>query len=265
MGNTILTMGEDYLGITTMPSSDSSVPAALSPDAPTPSVADVAVQAVMQPVAPAGPVTDANTMMSAHYSLGNLTATQQQLTSPNMPSTQEQMNNLSVLAQDLEELTQSIGPFNILSGFRTPELQNVLGQEGNPVSAGLSFHELGRAVDLYPTTMTVNEFVSRLLANESLKIKFVEIAMKPSQNAIHLAVNIPSDTRAPRILVLNASGAYAPMSDQDIEAMISPYIPTPELRASIVSENAQAQSAGLTMPIVLAVAAIGLFLFTRKK
>jgi hypothetical protein len=259
----------DYLGITTTPASDStdssgSVPASLSPNAPQPSVADVAMQSVMEPVA-SGPVTDASTMLSAHYSLGNLTATQQQLTRPNMPSTQEEMDNLSILANDLEELAQAIGPFNLLSGYRTQELQTVLGKEGNPVSRGLSFHELGRAVDLFPTTMSVQEFIARLLANESLKIKFAEIAMKPTQNAIHLSVNVPSDTRAPKILALNDNGVYVPMSDVDIETMIAPFIPTPELRTAIVVSNAEARSAGLTMPIVLAVAAIGLFLFTRKK
>ena len=148
--------------------------------------------------------TTTATMLSQNFSLGDLVVTEQILQNPNLPSTQEHMDNLTTLAQTLDEMMSQIGPFQILSGFRTQELQQALKEGGNPTSPGTSFHEVGRSIDFYPTTMPVGEYFARLLANEGLKAKFAEIAYKPAQNAIHVAVNVPGDTRVTKILKLNS-------------------------------------------------------------
>ena len=99
---------------------------------------------------------DSNMVLSSNYNLADLCVTSQILMQPNIPSDQSTINNLIVTADVLEQLTSTIGPFSVLSGFRTKELQQVLGEAGNPVAQGLSFHEVGRAVDIYPTTMALS-------------------------------------------------------------------------------------------------------------
>ena len=207
--------------------------------------------------------TTTDTMLSQNYSLGDLCVTEQNLANPNLPSTQDQMNNLTQLAQSLDQLIENIGPIKILSGFRTQELQTALREGGNPTSPGTSFHEVGRAIDFYPTTMPVGEYFARLLANEGLKAQFAEIAFKPNQNAIHLAVNVPGDTRIPKILKLNPETmAYNKMSDVDIEMMVAPYV-TPEIRTVIVDDAKSA--GGINVPVLLAVAGFGLAIILKKK
>ena len=86
--------------------------------------------------------TTTATMLSQNFSLGDLVVTEQILQNPNLPSTQEHMDNLTTLAQTLDEMMSQIGPFQILSGFRTQELQQALKEGGNPTSPGTSFHEV---------------------------------------------------------------------------------------------------------------------------
>ncbi len=170
-------------------------------------------------------------MLSPHYSLQNLTATSQQLSQPNLPGPDE-LENLTYLADFLEQLTNEIGHFTILSGFRTKELQDVLASKGEPTASGTSFHEKGRGVDIAPTTMTPAEFFGRLLANENLKNMCAEIAIKLSQGALHLAINVPSDTRDPKVLGLNSEGVYARLTLEDILTYIEPYMPSAEVATS---------------------------------
>ena len=100
---------------------------------------------------------DPKSQLSAHYTLANLTQTSKPVSTPNLPSSAEHFNNLKLLADALEYLDSKIGPFNIMSGYRTKELQNLLKSAGEPVATGTSFHELGLGVDIYPTTMKIAE------------------------------------------------------------------------------------------------------------
>lgn len=192
-------------------------------------------------------------MLSNSYSLGDLIGTSQQLSAPNMPSTQEEIDNLTILADVKEQLDNEIGHSTILSGFRTKELETVLTAKGEPTAAGTSFHELGRAIDISPNNMSITEFFGRLLANEDLKNKFAEIAIKASQNAIHLAVNVPYDTRDPKVLGLNSDNVYARLTADDILNYISPYVPA-DTAANYA--DALASSGSNTTLIYIALAAI---------
>jgi hypothetical protein len=167
---------------------------------------------------------DPNAMLSTHYSLGDLIATTKQLSQPNFPSDSSHYDNLVLLADMLERLDTQVGPFTLLSGYRTKELQNILTAAGEPTSKGLSFHEIGRAVDISPTTMTIAEYFGQILANEDLKNQFAEIAIKPSQNALHLSINVPGDVRDPKVTGLDSSGTYAALSVDDVANYIAPYM-----------------------------------------
>lgn len=167
---------------------------------------------------------DPNAMLSQHYSLGDLTQTSQMLMRPNFPENVQQFDNLTYLADILERLNHEIGPFQILSGFRTKELQSILAGQGEPVASGISFHEVGRGVDITPTSMSTAEYFGLILAIEDLKNQFAEIAIKPSQNAIHLAINVPGDVREPKITGLNSEGVYARLTLDEIANYLSPFV-----------------------------------------
>jgi hypothetical protein len=193
-------------------------------------------------------------MLSAHYSLANLTATNQNLSEPNLPQNANQYDNLVFLANMLEELDAKIGPFQYLSGFRTGELQNKLASQGEPTATGTSFHELGRAVDIAPTTMTPTEYFGRLLADEELKNKFSEIAIKPSQNALHLSINVRGDERTPKVLGLNQDGVYAKLGLDEIAGYIQPYMQS----AAAAYDYAAAQLVTINRLPLIIMATIGL-------
>jgi len=205
-----------------------------------------------------------STKLSDHFTLGQLTATTKKLDQPNMPD-MNQFTNLGYTAEVLEQLLQSVGDFRILSGFRTKELQAALASAGEPVASGTSFHELGRAVDVTPTHMTIDEFFAMILTDDNLTAQFSEIAIKPSQNSLHLAMNVPGDMRTPKILGLNSDGAYAKLSESDIANYIRPYVGS--------SEDADYSAARLVSinytPYVLTIAAAilgtGIILMLKPK
>lgn len=210
-----------------------------------------------------GPQWGPSTMLSNSYALKDFTVTSQALSQPNLPSSEFQMANLMVLADIKEQLDNLIGHSSILSGFRTKELQNVLASQGEPVASGTSFHEIGRGMDIAPVGMTPKEFFGRLLANEELKNKFSEIAIKPSQNSIHLAVNTVDDWRFPKILGLNNDGVYKALGVDDILTYISPYMPS--LEAATNSADAAVGTNYTPMLIAVGLGIIGLTFLGKKR
>lgn len=160
--------------------------------------------------------------LSPSFKVRDLTITKHSLASPNIPTDSVTAQNLTYLADVLEQLTYYMD-FEILSGFRTRELQQKLAAEGEPVSSGLSFHEVGRAVDIFPRNMDLADAFGMIIATPGLKERFAEIAYKPSQNSLHLAVNVPGDTRTPKVLGLNPAGVYATLSLADQQPYIDRY------------------------------------------
>lgn len=161
--------------------------------------------------------------LSSKYNVGDLTVTTKILALPNLPTQKYELENLKLLAAFLEKIEAKVGPFVIISGYRTGELQQALKAQGAPVSNTKSFHEVGRAVDIFPSTMDTEEFFARLIMDPEIRQNFSEVSLKPSQNSIHLAVNVPGDIRTPRILMLNANNKYEAMSKDQIEFFVAGY------------------------------------------
>lgn len=209
--------------------------------------------------------TDASTPLSAHYTLGDLTVTNQSLSSPNLPYTTDEMSNLTFLADWLENLRAAIPEyeFRIPSAYRTTELQEKLAALGEPVSPTKSFHEVGRGADIVPLNGDLVGFFGRIIANDMLRGKLSEISIKPSQGAIHLAVNVPGDERTPKVLRLDDSGTYVRMGDDEIEEYIKPYVPA-EMIQDVASNIS---SAGLSPGIMMAIGAgvLALLFMSRGK
>src|SRR5690606_38198163 len=101
----------------------------------------------------------------------------------NIPD-ETQIENLKKLALMLDDLFTQIGPFQIESGFRTKELQVALSKD-TPQAAANSFHVLGIAADVVPTTMSAEKWFAKLLASP-LRAQLGEMALK--QNTIHLSL-----------------------------------------------------------------------------
>jgi len=201
-------------------------------------------------------MSSADTQLSAKYRIRDLNVTNQALSQPNLPSSGADLQNLKYLADQLEKLEYYIGPFQIKSGFRTHELQLKLGESGAPVSSGKSFHEVGRAVDIYPTTMTMAEFFARMLKDDHIRRNYAEIAYKPSQGTLHLAINVPGDTRNPRISGLDpVTNGYQVLSSAAIQSIIAPYMSLDEAE-SVASAAGPAM--GLTPYYLGAAVALGL-------
>jgi hypothetical protein len=171
-------------------------------------------------------------------------------------------DNLVLLADMCEELTSKIGPFTIASGFRTRELQEQLIAEGEPATTKMSFHEAGRALDIGPTSMGITEFFAKILADPELRMKFAEIAIKPTQNALHLAINVPGDERTPKITALDDQKNYVKLSLDQIEAYIAPYMASAEDALNVASDAVKSNS---MMYVIGGAGLLALFFLTAWK
>lgn len=208
---------------------------------------------------------DLNTQLSPHYTLADLCATSQVLTEPNFPDQDSYFNNLIYTADMLEQLDSSIGPFQLLSGFRTKELEDVLTAKGEPTAQGTSFHQIGRAIDITPTTMSITEYFGRILSQPGLSAQFAEIAIKPSQNAIHLAINTPDDVRTTKVLGLNDQGQYTSLDADQIKNYIVPYEPSSDAADQAAAALVTYDKTPLILALVAGVGGIAfLYLKSRK-
>ncbi|NJM09375.1 MAG: M15 family metallopeptidase [Bdellovibrionaceae bacterium] len=213
-----------------------------------------------------GPVIDVNMMLSSRYALKDLVATTKQLSRPNLPSDETQLENLRLLADTMDFLNSMVGPFTIISGYRTKELQDVLASSGDPVASGKSYHELGLAVDIYPTTMGLTEYFGTMLASDEVRSRFIEIAIKPGQNTLHLAVKSPYDLRDTKILGLNSEGKYAKLTADEIAGYIAPVLGS--MDAAMDYASAKLVSYNRTPLILGAIATVSgalVLLFSSRK
>lgn len=151
--------------------------------------------------------------VSKYFTVRDLSVTKTGIT--NFPGSEE-IKNLEKLGPALDILRDKIGPFTIHSAFRTPEVQAKVGS-----TAKKSFHELGLAVDLTPTTMNLEKYFTKILANPNISNLFGEKSIKPSQNSIHLSIKVPGGPD--KIMERLVSGKYVALSDIKIAGLISKY------------------------------------------
>lgn len=94
------------------------------------------------------------TMLSAHFSLEELTATQQRGLDNTAPA--EVVENLKRLCDTLELVRMLLGPLHINSGYRSPEVNAAVG--GQPTSQ----HCQGLAADFICPRFSLPEVVRRI-------------------------------------------------------------------------------------------------------
>lgn len=86
------------------------------------------------------------------------------------------------LANLLDEIWDKYGSFNILSGYRSPEVNSAVG------GAKGSKHMSGTAIDLVPQNTSITEYWTNLISDMSVAPQLGEISLKPDQNSIHLTL-----------------------------------------------------------------------------
>lgn len=145
------------------------------------------------------------------YKLKDLCVTSTGL--PNLPSNKTELDNLIWLAKVLDQLSQSIGPFNVISAFRSYDVNVAVG--GNPNKK--SYHELGMAADIHPLTMSIDQFFGMILSSD-WKDKLGEIILKSDQNTLH--IGLPTNSLRGKIMKrekVNGSWTYVnmPLEEQE--------------------------------------------------
>jgi hypothetical protein len=116
----------------------------------------------------------------------------------NHPTEAYYKNIVNILAPTMQRLYDEIGPFNVLSAFRSKEVNDAVAESKSPT---LSFHEVGLAVDIYPTTMNIETYFGKILNSPYWMGALYEIFLKPPQNAIHLSVSV--DNRKGLVKIMN--------------------------------------------------------------
>jgi hypothetical protein len=158
---------------------------------------------------------DPNMLLFGPYKLKDLTVTQTGLS--NLPTTESELNNLRWLAKVLDQLTKSLGPFTVISAYRSAAVQkSVAGKNFNPNSK--SFHELGMAADIYPLGQTIDTYFGRLITTE-WRNKLGEIIIKPSQNSIH--IGLPTQKVKGKLMILD--GKYRLLTQSEEDTYSGPY------------------------------------------
>ena len=155
---------------------------------------------------------DPEMILFGKYKLKDLTTTQTGL--DNQPDSDYQIANLRWLAKVLEQLEASIGPFAVLSAFRSHDTQEAVGP-GAVAEGKLSFHEVGMAADIGPLTMTIEDYISKIM-NSEWRSKLGEIIFKKDQNALH--IGLPSK-KYRGVFKIRENGSYRMMTQNEIKGL----------------------------------------------
>lgn len=147
-------------------------------------------------------------VFSRHFTLYSLTRTDQDAN--NTPTNAAYENLKWKLAPVLEEIYTKIGPFSVISAYRSPTVNSLVG--GSPTS----HHMSGLAADLDPLTMSPDEFWARIWEDRSIRSKLSELALKPTN--VHLSVKEWSSQQTKPLI--QEYGSYRKLTGSEISEII---------------------------------------------
>lgn len=166
--------------------------------------------------------------LTSRFTIGDLTAseTATRLGLYNFPNAEE-LKNLKELAVLLEFIWDKVGPFSILSGFRSQALQDALRSgaataETAKMAVSKSYHCTGQAADITPTTMSLDEFFVKLWTLPEFKSKIGQVAYKKSQNSIHISTQTPTFPE-PTPMKVMSDGSYVRLNETEKEQWLEAY------------------------------------------
>jgi len=126
-----------------------------------------------------------NAKISKYFTLKDLTKTAQG--TANIPNAAE-LKQLTILAKLLDRLYDEVGPFSVLSAFRSEETQATLKKTETAAAKKKSFHELGMAADITPKNIDIFTYWLKVIDLPWVKKGGLgEIALKTPQNAVHIS------------------------------------------------------------------------------
>jgi len=137
-----------------------------------------------------------STQLSPHYTVRDLSVTSTGL--PNSPG-DAYLGNLKALANCLE-LLREIGPFTVVSGYRSDAVNNAVG------GSETSYHGSGIAADIIPNSMSPRAFWEKIHNTPRFRNALGEYALKESQGALHISA--PTSTKRAVDLIVNSAGQY---------------------------------------------------------
>lgn len=191
------------------------------------------------------------TYLSRRFTLEDLTRTE--TGKVNVPPTAVAAK-LKDLAQTLELLWDNIGPFDVLSGYRSQATQEALIASGNVQAVQTSYHTQGIAADIAPTTMKVEDYILKIAANPMVRYKLGQIALKGG--ALH--VSLPTDKFRGQLMFVDPAGQYIRKSDSEIASIVKQ-----RLTQAVAAVKASPVTLGV-LPI-LAIGALVYFIISRRK
>jgi len=185
--------------------------------------------------------------LSKYFTLADLTITGSSASNKPDPTSLE---NLKKLAGKLDILYDKVGPFKVISGYRSPAVQAAIksGASGSASAAQVSttsYHMKGIAADIQPKNQTPEQFMAKIAQMSDVKNLLGEIAIK--KNALHVSLATPEKQGV--FMWVDGAGKYIRFKSNEL--------------AAIISRNKIAVGAGLGT-IVLAGLAIYFFMRGRK-
>jgi hypothetical protein len=156
------------------------------------------------------------TKFSKYFTLEQLTITDQK--TKNKPS-ENVIANLRILAETLDLMYEKIGPFTILSAYRSQETQDSLKSGGSTQAISASLHTKGLASDIVPKKMSAIAYMAKIAQTPAISKRLGGYALKST--AIHLDVDTSKRNAVP--LKVMKDGSYVRLTTDEVKKLISQY------------------------------------------
>jgi len=168
---------------------------------------------------------------------------------PNRPN-EEQIENIKDVAKVLQLLRDKVGKIEIISGFRSEEVQKALQGGGNVQVSNRSLHMDGKAADIVPQETSAEKVFATIAADPVLAKKFGEIALK--NTVLHLST--PTPTKQSYFMEV-IDNVYYKMASQKVSSLVNKYVN--------IAKEYKKTSIGVAVSLV-GVISLGTFFLIKK-
>ena len=156
--------------------------------------------------------------LSKYFTLADLTKTDTK--TANTPD-KAALDSLTKLAKTLDVLYEKVGPFSVLSGYRSPAVQAALktgaaGSSAAAQAADKSYHSLGIAADIAPKNMSAEAFMAKIAQMTDLKNMLGEIAIK--KTALHVSLATPQKQAV--FMWVDSAGQYIRFKTDELAKIV---------------------------------------------